>query len=38
MQNLCTYAKGIEYTGTIEEVEIKTETKVTLRQEPHQKR
>ena len=38
MQNLCTYAEGIEYTGTIEEVEIKTETKVTLRQEPHQKR
>ena len=30
--DLCTYPKGIEHAGTVEEVEIK----VTLRQEPHQ--
>ena len=36
MQNLCTYPNGIEYVGIMEEVEIETETKVTLRQEPHQ--
>ena len=37
-QYLCTCPKGIEYAGIIEEVEIKIETQVTLRQEPHQRR
>ena len=35
MQNLCTYPEGIEYTGTIEEVEIKIEIKVTQKQKPY---
>ena len=38
IQNLCTYPKGIKYAGTIEEVKEEIETKVTLRQEPHQNR
>ena len=33
--NLCTYHEGIEHAGTIEEIKVKIETKVTLRQEPH---
>ena len=33
--NLCTYHEGIENAGTIEEVKVEIETKVTLRQEPH---
>ena len=41
-QTLCkqefVYLKGSEYIGTIEEVEIEIETKVTLRQESHQNR
>ena len=32
--DLCTYPEGIEHAGTVEEVEIEIETKVTLRQEP----
>ena len=31
-----TYPTGIEHASAVEEVEIEIDTKVTLRQEPHQ--
>ena len=38
IQNLFTCPEGVEYVGTVEEVKIEIETKVTPRQEPYQNR